>query len=279
MSVLAPFVEALTIHTRISASLTGGMDTSGIDSFRQGVELTRDLHHCQGIIKIHAGEQNHQLPQRQFGMNKEQIDPDNVRFTEIDLFDPVAFVAQQQLTGSFPSITYPIVFRTSILRRANQGNVLDGIIEPLAIRHVAQFCSIDAPFESHAVYGSIESGNHNKFVGSDVITQRYQFDEESLGFHAYEDQADTANGVPTGLGFFPNSSRVISPFLDGQLTNGINLPRDADSNITLAMRDMNPSSDGYAPEGYKISSCGFTLQTHDGSGADSIAYGNLKYRS
>lgn len=273
MSTL-PFVEGPAVYKILSASMSNSHDTRQIDPFRQGVELTLDPYFYDGIVKIHAGEPKHQLPQRQFGELSEQIF-EQTSFLEVDFFDPLKYIRQQTLTGAHPTLTYPVIFKTSIL---SPGNVLDGIIEPLAIRHVASFTSIDAPFEAHSVYGNLESGNHNKFTHADQVLQRVLFSQENRGVSPYEDNVDNFQGMPTNVGFFPNNSQVISPFLDSQLKSGVMQDQYMSSSIISATLAMKPASDSYVPTGYKTYSSGFGWLNRNGIGADSIAYGNLTYK-
>lgn len=49
---------------------TSSIDTSQIDAYRQGVEITLFKHFDAGTVKIHAGEPGHVLRRNHFGMNK-----------------------------------------------------------------------------------------------------------------------------------------------------------------------------------------------------------------
>lgn len=66
-----PFNES-SVDT-VSANLVVniiGIDTSGFDQYRQGIELTEEKYFQMGSgAKIHSGEIGNRLPQTQFGMD------------------------------------------------------------------------------------------------------------------------------------------------------------------------------------------------------------------
>ncbi len=270
---IAAFVEALPIYKQVTLNMSNSIDTTPIDAYRQGIELTLDSYFCNGIVKIWNGEKDHQITQNIFGQPQEEIYPEKVNFTDLDYFNPVVYV-QQQLNGGTPSLTYPIVFQSSV---TNPG-ILDGIIEPLAIRQVAQFTSIDAPFESHAIYGNIEAGNHNKFTHSDIVLTKVEFAQENKGSAPYEDNVDNFNGTPIGLGFFPNNEKKNSAYDDSKVKSGLILDNYIKiSEIFSATLDLNPSTDNFIPTGYKSYSTGFSW-VNNNLGTDSLSFGDQTYK-
>lgn len=60
---------------------SGGIDTSAIDSWRQGVEITLMSHFNAGLGKISAGEPGHLLKQNTFGGNKSRTTTELVSYT------------------------------------------------------------------------------------------------------------------------------------------------------------------------------------------------------
>lgn len=257
----------------INAIVTNGItalndsptDMSAVDYWRQGVELTQDKHFYQGMIaKIWSGEKNHQLKQQSFGELQDQLFPEQTNFQEVSVYSPVSFISRPQPTieriivGSVPQY---------------DTNVYDGIIEPLAVRRAPQFSSAGTPVEAHAFCGNLESGNFNKFSNADNVSQKTQINQEHLGESAFKDRTDISTGS-----LVPVYTRKVSPFSDVQLLNGMQIPPTASNVLINALQNMSPATDGYVPNGYRVSSAGFTFQNTYGLGADSIAYGNLTFK-
>lgn len=252
---------------------SNSIDTTTIDPFRQGVELTEDKFYYRGIVKIHAGYEEHQLPQAQFGEQSQEIQPEK-RFVDIDYFNPLLYIVGKSGTKK-SGLTYPIVFQHSLL---NPGNVLDGTIEPLAIRHVAMFSSIDAPFEAHAFKGNLESGNFNGYIHSDRVVNIQKVKDVSRGISLYEDNVDNFNDSPINLGYFPNTSKTVSPFEDDQIKSGITLSNSMSGDIRSTLTQMSPASDNYVPSNYIRNVVGFDWENTTSTNSDSVVFGNMLYK-
>jgi len=55
--MFVPYVETPTIFRIISASMSNSINTSDIDAYRQGIEITEDkFFYIGSIAKIHVGE-------------------------------------------------------------------------------------------------------------------------------------------------------------------------------------------------------------------------------
>lgn len=72
-----PAIDVIEIPTTMS----GGIDTSAIDPWRQGVELTLAKHFDAGISKISAGEPNHILRPNSFGGTKVRMTNELIAYT------------------------------------------------------------------------------------------------------------------------------------------------------------------------------------------------------
>jgi len=270
----APFSEG-PLGPKIHLTKSGSINTKFIDPFRQGIELTEDKFHCLGLVKIHAGYPRHTLPQTQFGEQSDEIIEQKL-FVDVDYFNPLTYIEGKSGTKK-SGLTYPIVFQHSILKAAN---VLDGIVEPFAIRHVAMFSSIDAPFEAHSVKGNLESGNYNSYINSDRVVDVQKNSDVTRGIHLFEDNIDNFNGSPINLGYFPNTSKVISPYEDEQIKSGVIVSEKMSESIVGTLTNMTPATDNYLPKNYTRSVVGTDYENVIGSPrSDSIAYGNLTYRS
>jgi hypothetical protein len=68
-------------------------DTSAIDAYRQGVELTSPIHFANGIAKIHDGYNDqsgeHGVPQLVYGQER-PILRDESSFLDVEKFDPLS---------------------------------------------------------------------------------------------------------------------------------------------------------------------------------------------
>lgn len=88
---ISPFDDSLEKDRR-RATEDANTDTSPYDAYRQGVELTRDIHYTKGIIKIHNGYNgqygNHEVPQLVLGQER-PVPRDENSFLEGARFDPL----------------------------------------------------------------------------------------------------------------------------------------------------------------------------------------------
>lgn len=89
---IKPFDDSLQKDRR-RATKDQSTDTSAIDAYRQGVELTSPAHFANGIAKIHDGYNDqsgeHGVPQLVYGQERPILRDDN-SFFEMAKFDPVA---------------------------------------------------------------------------------------------------------------------------------------------------------------------------------------------
>lgn len=174
-----------------------GIDTSAIDGYRQGVELTQQKHFDAGIVKIHAGEPGHVLRKNVFGQDR--ILFPEASFREVDYFNPVTFLETQGGDALFNNLTYTYPIITGDNDQL-ESYVFDGVIEPFPIREVAAFFSIEAPFQARSIKGSVMGGNSDQTGASDLVLTVYDFNNKtgSAGEpvpHAFADEK--AEPMPT----------------------------------------------------------------------------------
>lgn len=245
---------------------TGSIDISATDTWTQGVELTSQRRYDAGVVKIWSGEPAHSMLKQWFGMDRnyglEQPHKD------IDLFDPVLYVESQMsasVSGSgfsnVPLYTFPIVTGDSDQYENFQ---TDGIIEPLTIRSRVAFFSIETPFESHEIKGTLQSGNSNILLGSDVVTTIRQFEPEKP-FIPFLDMVDSIAGIQLP-GFFITDQTVMAPFID------------VDSDFTNDLEPgFRPSEDSYVTYYEEAATAGFVYEFNGVKNVDSIAFGGMIY--
>jgi hypothetical protein len=247
--------------TNVFTSLSGAMDTSAIDAYTQGVEITSDKRYVAGIAKIWSGEPGHILKNNRFGMDK--VTFPGTAFADADLFNPTRFLEAQDAHSSlFSSIlTYPMIVGDD--DRIESLN-FDGVIEPLSIKRPASFTSIDSPYEAHDVYGSFGVGNLDMTRGSDQV---YSVDyyEPSKKIGAFLDSRTSFN----------NQLASRLPFVDIRLIRNDVREETADMNSSLS--PMSGSTDGYIKYNQRSATCGSVYDGVAGIGTDSLAFGGMTY--
>ena len=232
-----PFLEGKNeLDTIRKTFISNSMDTSAVDPFRQGIELTKPEYFQQGIMKIWSGRQGHTVDLNRYGQQDDELFPDKTYFEEVTAFDPVLSLTDQYTNR-------PIIINSAI--NTNE-NGFDGIIEPLSIRRIATFTSIDAPFEPHSVKANMESGNFNLLRNADQVVSKYNFKEDFGGSNLFEDNVDMVGTIPTNIGFWPASSTKLLGFDDSRVRDGVILPISASADMQQALKAMNPPTDNYA---------------------------------
>jgi hypothetical protein len=153
-------------------TFTESIDTSAVDAFRQGVEITNAKFYDAGVIKIHAGDPGHVLVKTTHGENAAY--EHNATFNDHFDVEPKTYVAMQKQTTnhqakspalSVPNQTLPVGFLSNYLS--------DGIIDPLAARSKKKQLSLDVDDDPNGVRGMLQSGNEALLTGSDVVETQY----------------------------------------------------------------------------------------------------------
>ena len=246
--------------------LTGSMDTSSIDPYRQGIELTRIKHFDAGSsVKIHAGEPGHILKKNFYGADKNFLKQNY--YSDLDYFDPVEYILFQE------SVTYPII--THYTDETENYN-FNGVIEPLTIRAIAALFSIDVPFEAHSVKGMMMDGNHETTMATSRI-QTVFTKKENHRLPAWLDLVDmmgTAKKIPT-IAFFNDEKTFLNPFNDA--STKVQLSINLSEAMNSAVLKMNPQTENYIAENEISATCGWTYDDVWSKGTDSIAFGGLGY--
>lgn len=261
------FDEGPRITTKIrSVSNTGSIETRTIDPYRQGVSITRLKHFDAGLYKIHSGEPGHQLMKTNFGIDKNyDLTP---AFQEKDYFEPKFFIQAQEQSDPlyFSLITFPIITGDN---DQIENFLLNGIIEPFPIREIASFFSIEAPFQSRGVKGSLLCGNINTNGACEQILTVDNFDSKNESA-AFLDLIQMFGSYST-VGFFRNETNTIKPFTD-DVTNSHILSSQLDDEIKLILNSMTGSTDNYIKSNQKSAPAGWVFE-NTVLGTDSIAFG------
>jgi hypothetical protein len=249
---------------------TSSMDTSGVDAFRQGVELTQQKHFDKGIVKIHAGEPGHVVRRNHFGLNK------NYRagptFEELELFNPVTFIRAQEILEPlyFNILTFPIITGDN---NQLENFDFDGVIEPMPIREIASFFSIEVPFAARSVKASMMAGNMDSSSGTDQVKTVDEFSERfNQGFLDLIEMF----GMFSTVGFFLHEKSPLKPFLDRRLPGNFTPLATTGASIQTALSQMSPATENYVNEDEHSGACGWDYD-NTSQGTDSLNFGGMTY--
>lgn len=273
---------------------SSSISTSGIDQYRQGVELTQ-FKHNDGLVKISAGTPGHIVQPLNYGATNFDSITVDAYFKEVEIFDPIKYIAAQEF-GNLP-FTFPIITGDT-----NQAENYDfnGIIEPLTIRPVASFYSIEFPFESHAVRGTLMGGNSDVMYGSSdqVLTVDYYptkllkprtdvssslstrgFLNEDWFLDSFESFTLGSGEIQRQVGFIDSRLNSVDPFFDTKMyleSMGISATSHGQDMVD-AFQVMTGTTNNYIPPGKKSGVAGLVYDNVGYAGTDSIAFGGLTY--
>lgn len=249
---------------------SSSIDTSTIDGYRQGVELTQQKHFDKGTVKIHAGEPGHVVRRNHFGLNKNHRTSPG--FEELDLFDPVRFIRAQEFLEPlhFNIITFPII--TGDNDQIENYN-FDGVIEPLPIREIASFFSIDVPFVARSIKALMMAGNVDSSLGTDQVLTVDEFSERSgQGFLDLIEMFGTFSTV----GFFLHERSQLRPFTDRRLPGNFTPPASQGTELRTALSQMQSATENYIGEGKRSAAAGWQFDNTP-PGTDSLSFGGMSY--
>lgn len=261
--------EKIKDSTSSNYKVSNPKDTSKVDKFRQGVEITRPKYYAtaleQGAFKIHSGEPGSLYGKYNFGYQKNFRNENE--FVDIEKFDAVRFL---QSDGNY---TYPLIIGDNTDVETYDFN---GVIEPLAIRPVISFYSIDVPFESHSVWANLEDGNMNISRSYSRIVSVYERDVTNC-IEPWLDMADMVGLVVKipSTGYFNQDKNFLLPFND--VRDRIELSKNLDEDMRNALLDAIGDTDNYVPDGYISAACGWMYDDVTVKGADSLAFAGLGY--
>lgn len=306
------FDEGPEPRRNVASVNSSSIDTSTIDAFRQGVEITQEKH-TLGIFKISAGTPGHIVKPTSYGVNDLDIISTG-SYVEIDYFDPVDYIKLQEPGTTLKKVvTFPIITSDN---DQQENYILNGIIEPLTIRPVISFYSIEFPFESHAVRGEFSAGNSDsrKFSNDRVLTiddlptklveekivivetsssssltssfeGNRSFINRAWFLDSYESlltgSATGSNaGVPMlGTGYVNPDLNVIDPFEEkDEYFKSIGITEATHgADMVKVFQTMTGSYENYVPSGKKSATAGFVYDNIGYAGTDSIAFGGMTY--
>lgn len=258
--------ERLKASNQDQYSITGSMNTSLIDGYRQGVEITRAKHYFAGnVAKIHAAEPGHIIRKNFYGADRNFLKQDY--FIELDYFNPIKYIMYGE------EITYPLVTHDT---DETENYNFNGVIEPFAIRPVAALYSIDVPFEAHSIKGMMMDGNQDITMSTSRILSIdvKKHDHRIQPWLDFVDMVGEGTKVPTMM-FFNDDRTFINPFND--LANKVQLSTNLSDDMKNAVSIMAGSTENYVSENEISATCGWVYDDAWSKGTDSIAFGGLGY--
>lgn len=258
------FDEGRTSFLRNVDSSTGSINTSEIDPYRQGVEITQLKHFDAGMVKIHAGEPGHYLRKNRFGMGDRRWK--SARFDDRTHFD-VSVLSGSSING---------VVQSTIA--SDDGEIIDttidGSVEPLTLRYVTR---LPTSYGSvHVPRGAMMAGNVDANDGSDDVVHVYDDSERStLGFFDVGSQfeRDSMFIDVTVKEPFVEKNVVCNFILSGNTLLSSTIGND----MVAALVPMTGSTDNHVAPWERSATCGWTYDYNTSVGTDSLAFGGMTY--
>lgn len=213
---------------------TGGIDTSEIDPFRQGTELTQPKHASMGLVKLGTGDVGARMVQGFFGM------------------------------GGLPGVG-PFSDADSVGSAGDHDLVLDGVIEPFALRTLA-----GSDDDARTVRGTLMGGTEDALGRSPQVESQHELAQLSPS-PPYVDCSDSTGTIPVQGSLDPGTTGRLAPGADDVPRGGIRIPPGTDQAMAAALLAMNPASDTYVDVGRTSAATGWTYG-HP-AGVDSVAFG------
>lgn len=250
--------------------------TSGsLDVHRSGIEIVNSQQWSAGTIKISAGTPGHIVSPVCYGVDIVSIIDEDV-YHEISTFDPVDFISSEA-----EGYTYPIVTATT---NTAVNNVMNGVLEPLSIRSVASFFSIDVPREARSTKGTFGSGNEDMLGASDQVLTVDYYEPTRRNVEVFLDAGNAVSivsgstSVGVSVPYFETAANSYPPFEDSIKPRGISLSSTYGVDMIAALSNMSASiADVYLSEKQRSATAGFVYDNANPQGTDSIAFGGMLY--
>lgn len=273
------FDETRQISNVQTIATSGTIDTTQIDQYRQGVEITSLQHFDKGTVKIHAGEPGHILPKSTL-IDDVIFRQENNAYSEIDVFDPTKYLQYQDSLDQFyifsTDHTWPIVAKDIDLASIYHFN---GIIEPLSIRNIISFKEHNDPTQ-HTIKSTLEDGNIDFKSSTSQITTIDYFEHNN--FSPYLDAIDLFGTIRTHE-YLMSEQTNNKPFSDKTLKKDVQFSQNTSDDMIIALNatyDLTSSfmtCDQYVRYNQISTTTGFVYDDVQGVGVDSIAFGGLLF--
>lgn len=182
-----PYVEYRT-PPQSDNFLTGGIDTSAYDRFRQGVSITTVRHEYLVRPKMWSGDTTHHLQRQVFGVSGLYPDGDAYddvkrQFNQVDVINYITSGALVPVSTEFYGAG------------DDDGNIeqFDGVIEPLTIRKLV--INLDKS-ERNRVRAYYSLGNYSRWESTDDVFQESAYGpQQGNAFKDFSESVDEFGDV------------------------------------------------------------------------------------
>ncbi len=223
------------------------IDTSAIDAWRQGVEITQFKHWDAGTVKIRSGEKGHRLAVLTFVADK----LDDLQHSNFFL-DDINLLASENTINNLSTRTHE-----SIKNVNGPGSFFIGSLEPISKQKKLTTALDRDGFPLIDVHIVRAEAN---------IIQSINDIEVNRTNAPYADLKD-----PRSILLTHNVSQSVVPYSEFVVLDSFN-----DSEINRALSLMSPSTDNYISDKEFSGCCGYTYDENH-KGTDSIAFGGMGY--
>ena len=255
------FIEDATIVRPVrvmSASIA--TDTSAVDGYRQGIEITLQQYHDAGTIKISAGESGHQLPVVNVGQGTDTSwAPTTVSYSEFDRYNPIK---RMLLTGTVGDTT---VYESP---RDEDGSH-DAIARPIPRDEF----TLNDTSPATGFRGIVLAGNIDNTGAADFPVT--VLDVRFTSPPPFEDDVVTIVGLPDPSTIESTPSRGL-PFVDRRVPGNFSRSPYIDTIMYGAISPMTGSTYTYLDSDHVSATTGWTYDVSV-VGTDSIAFGGMTY--
>lgn len=196
-------------------------------------------------------------------------------FEEIDRFDPVEYLEAQYVAYTMGrSLLWKTVLDDS---DSLETSLLDGILEPFAIRILPSFWSHSTPNDVRSLKGALMDGNEDAATASDQVETIYVYDV-NIEQTPFVDKVLEVDGTILMNSNFRTSRSDLKAFVDVRLVgNTTSSLGKRTPTMSAFMSHMTGSTDNYISYRQRSAACGFTYDTNVEVGTDSIAFGGMVY--
>lgn len=245
-----------------------GINTTGWDQYRQGVEIINDRFRFLGTQpKIWSGNTDGSTSVVTYGQVRGTIEENPIglesKFLDLPKFNPVAYISM--------GFAYPIPIQF------NEGPAQqdEAIIEPLSIPFRQH--RNEGPFYAHAIRGDLEDGNNfdSHIVRSTNRIEQFVEVGEPTTIRFFLDEGGDYFGTVKRDPYIADIERKVTPF-DDTLPYGIeNKLTNTSTQIKQIAKDGAKTSEGMLPYGKKSSAAGFSYYGLNAGqyGTDSVTFG------
>jgi len=261
---LRPFNDSPVVSFK--TFVAGGTDTSVIDPFRQGIELSNHAERFSKVFfRISTGEDDNALLDYDFGQVKQHVLAIDATFQDNDKLDARQIIAS-------PEMTYPLVIGDEL---SYSKFTMDGSLDVFGIRSQIAGHDMEFPVSFRGIRAEFSAGNVSVIRTCNVIVQETDTVQISPEFAFLDNVNPHVDYHNFGL-------NQIYPFNDAPtlfLNRNTKLTSNADAGVVTAEYNLEPGTDNFNERYVKSMPAGFVFDCLNDQGTDSLAFGGFLYCS